>query len=76
MYAYSKNGNAGNAEYEIIVSSKKGATERLSFLFQGDTMTIKEYKAVEKAQEKCRNCVFLERVDDIFYCPFKGCIHK
>ena len=39
-------------------------------------MTIKEYRAIEKAQEKCKHCIFLANVGGVYYCPFAGCIQE
>ena len=39
-------------------------------------MTAKEYKAIEKAQEKCKKCIWLVNNGGIYYCPFSGCIQE
>ena len=39
-------------------------------------MTAKEYKAIEKLQEKCKRCIFLANVGGVYYCPFNGCIQE
>ena len=39
-------------------------------------MNIKEYRAIEEMQKKCKRCVFLQNLGGVFYCPFKGCIQE